>query len=485
MLPPVRGASAAPLKTLTVCDDVREPATLDPQREFSEKNHTLLQQIFEGLVRFDARGRVEPALAVSWKRLSPLRTRFRLRKGVVFQDGEPFDAEAVRFSIARYLDPATGFPGLGFLEPLEKAEVVDDHTVDLVTRSPDGLLFNRLAGFVVMVPPRYVTANGPDALNKRPIGTGPFRFESREPGRSITLARNRRYWRPGRPRVDRLIFCFIPAERQLAALEAGDVDILTELPGSMTLQALERGDIRVLKAPVFLAVAAGINQNNKALADRRVRLAINYAVNRRDMVFYDAGGDARPIATATLEGEEGHAADLRPYPYDPAKARLLLREAGYGAGLRLWLFSNQESARVLRIVARQLADVGIQSRLIIMPDGRVVKALRHADWDLTLAQCPDPMAHSFFIQSILLYSKSPYCLYRDPDYDRRLEKASSIIDATRRREAFERLDRYVYDRALLLPLYQRLRSYGLRKGVSFTPSVTGMPYFLDANASPR
>lgn len=239
--------STASARALTVCDDVQDPLTLDPQKEFSEKNHTLLQQVYEGLVRFDADGRVQPALAVSWERRDALRMRFHLRAGVKFHDGEPFDAEAVRFTIARYLDPKTGFPAPGFIGSLDKAEVIDTLTVDVVTKYPDGLLLNRLAGFILIVPPRYVRENGEEALARAPSGTGPFRFERWERGKGIALARNADYWAAGLPRADRLEFKFIPLDRQLQALKSGEIDIATELPGTQTTEAMRTGYLRVVK----------------------------------------------------------------------------------------------------------------------------------------------------------------------------------------------------------------------------------------------
>src|SRR3989344_5745585 len=164
---------------LVVCDDVMPPLTLDPHKEFAEKNHILLQQIYEGLVRFDAEGRIEPALAVSWTRIDALRMRFKLREGVRFHNGDPFTANSVRFTVERYLDPKTGFPALGFISSLDRAEVVDELTVDLITHYPDGLLLNRLAGFILIVPEEHVRKAGDTALNDAPVGTGPFVFDHR------------------------------------------------------------------------------------------------------------------------------------------------------------------------------------------------------------------------------------------------------------------------------------------------------------------
>lgn len=146
-------APSAGQRTLVVCDDVAAPPTLDPQKQFTEKNHTILQQIFEGLVRFGPAGQIEPALAVSWERLGPAVMRFHLRPDVSFHNGEPFNADSVKYTLERYLDPKTGFPALGFISSVEKVETVDPLTIDIVTKFPDGLLLNRLAGFVLIVPP--------------------------------------------------------------------------------------------------------------------------------------------------------------------------------------------------------------------------------------------------------------------------------------------------------------------------------------------
>ena len=470
----------APAKTLTVCHDTQDPATLDPQKEFSEKNHLILQQIYEPLVRLDAAGKLQPALAESWSRRDPLRMRFTLRAGVVFHDGEPLDAEAVRFTIARYLDPKTGFPARGFLGSIEKAEVVDPLTVDIVTKFPDGILLNRLASFVLIVPPKYVTEQGEGALDRLPVGTGAFKFVSWERGRSITLARNERYWDAGRPKADRLVFRFLPTERQLPALVSGEVDLVTELSGTQTAEAVRSGAASVVKTPTFYALYGSFNSARKPMSDARVRRAINLAVDREALVRYDVLGNGRVNPSVTMEGEEGHAAGLKPYPHDLAQAKRLLREAGYPNGFSIKMAANVQGERTARIVAKQLAEAGVTVEVSSFTAEQIA-AMDKTPFDMTIGGCPDPMAHTFFIQSILLYSKSPFSFARNEDYDKRLEAAVSLLDDGARRRAFEDLDRYLYDEALLVPLYQRIKTYGLRRGVSFTPPVTGMPYFLDAD----
>lgn len=477
-------SSAAPerrIRTLVVCDDVQDPATLDPQKEFSEKNHTLVQQMYEGLVRFGPAGEIIPALATSWRRIDPLTMEFSLRRGVVFHDGEPFDAEAVRFSIERYLRPDTGFPALGFIDSLSRAEVLDAHTVRLVTRYPDGLLLNRLAGFVMVVPPRYVREKGEHALAERPVGTGPFRFVRWEKGNGVFLAANERYWNEGTPKVEALSFRFLPEEKQVDALLAGEIDVLTTLPGTRTLAVQRSSTAYVVKKPTFYTVAGNFNVARGPLANKRVREALNLAIDRKLLVRYDLLGNGVPIATLTLPGESGHNGNLPLYPYDPSRAKRILAEEGYGRGFKLNFLLKVNAARTGRIIAKQLEALGVKMEITPVTDAELFMKLRQREqWDVAMYDCPDPMHHAFFIRSIFLAGGSPFSLATVPGVDERIAAMVQELDPEKQRVASEELDAYIRNEHLALPTYQRVRTYGLRRGVEFTPYVSGMPYFHEA-----
>lgn len=465
-------------QTLVVCDDVSDPLTLDPHRQFSQKNHTLLSQIFEGLVRFDPEGRITPALAVSWERLDPLTVRFHLRDGVRFHDGEPFDAQAVRFTISRYLDPATGFPAVAYVASIASATVVDPLTVDIHTRYPDGLLLNRLAGFVLVVPPAHLAKKGPRALEDQPVGTGPFVFVRWDRGREIVLAANEAYWRPGAPKVRELKFRFLPPERQVQDLLEGKADIVTELPGTYTRKVAGNPRTAVIKKEAFYTVAATLNISSGPLSDLRVRQALNYAIDRDDLIRYDLLGNGRALAGISMAGEEGHDKTLKPYRYDPAMARRLLKDSGLPGPVRLKALVYVQGERAARILSRQLAKVGVEMDVgSVMTDADAIRSIQAGGWDLAIGGIPDPMAHSYFLQSLLLYSRSPYSLHRDPDFDRELEAMVLALDPAEREAKARALDRRIHEQALGLFTYQRVKTYGVSRRVRFTPSVTGMPYF--------
>lgn len=478
LLAALPSAGTAEEKALVVSDDVSDPLTLDPHRQFVQKNHTLLQQLYEGLVRFGPEGRIEPALATSWERLDPLTMRFQLRAGVRFHNGEPFDAEAVRFTLARYLDPATGFPAAGFVASISSVSVEGPLTVDIHTAFPDGLLLNRLAGFILVVPPRLLAEKGPHALETEPVGTGPFRFVRWERGREIVLAASKDYWKAGFPKVPELRFRFLPGERQVEALLKGEVDLVTELPGTMTQRVARNPRTRVLKKETFYTVGATLNTSSGPLADLRVRRALNHAIDRADLIRYDLLGNGRPLASLSMPGEEGHDSSLPVYAFDPARARALLREAGVATPLRLKALVYVQGERAARILARQFQAVGVEMDVSqVMNDAEAVRVIQSVGWDLVIGGVPDPMAHSFFIQSIYLYSRSPYALHHDPAYDRALEEMVATLEPAEREAKARALDRLVHEQALSLFTYQRIKTYGVSRRLRFQPWVTGMPYF--------
>ncbi|HEX4048293.1 MAG TPA: ABC transporter substrate-binding protein [Elusimicrobiota bacterium] len=481
LLAPAARAAQAPPASLVVCDDVQDPSSLDPFQTFSEKTLTLLQQMMEGLLRFDSKGKLEPALAVAWERIDPTTMRFHLRRGVKFHDGEPFDARSVKFSLERYAAPETHYPGAAYMGAISSVAIVDDYTVDVLTRRPDGLLLNRLAAWANIVPVDYYRRVGPEGFSAHPVGTGPFRFESWDKGSRIVLSADPDYWMKGYPKAPGLVFRFIPADKQFQALKSGAVDILTELPGTLTADAVLTGSLKVLKTPSFYTVTGALDADRPPLSDRRVRRALNDAINKEDLIRYDLMGNGHPIATVTMAGEEGHNPGLRPYPYDPQRALRLLKEAGYPAGFTLKTLVKSQSERAAKILRGQLAAVGVHLDLHMVADAEMIKALKGGRWDVFISDCPDPMAHSYFIQSIFLSGDSPYSLGKKPEYDRLLAAMAATLDDAKRRGLAEDLDRYVHDEALLLFTYQRIKTCGVGAGVEFVPSITGMPYFYAAS----
>lgn len=475
--------SAAAPKRVVVCDYDRDPVALDPFFTLSEKKYTLIQQIFEGLVRFDAAGRIVPALAESWEQIDPLRLRFHLRQGVVFHNGEPFDAGSIKYTLDHLLDPSVGAAAGGMLSSIEKVEVVSPYVVDVVTRFPDSVLLRRLAGIIFFVPPAYYQRVGGAVFGKNPVGTGAFELESWETGKQLVLRANKRYWAPGLPRIDQLVFRFIASpEQQVEELLKGSVDIIMDLPGTATLRVGKSRTAGVIKKESLYTVGGHFNTQKPPLNDILVRQAMNYALDKSKFIRYDLLGNGEPVATMSAPGEFGYNEELQPYPFAPAKAKELLKKAGVKLPLTVKTFIVPFVERAAKIAKEQLAAVGIILDIQMMPEGDALAAFKREDWDMGVTTLPSPFVHVAFAQSLLFYSHSPYTLNKDPLFDKMFDEASSAVDPSESERKFRELERFVHEQALGLFLYRRTKTYGVSRKVKFTPYITGMPYFMDAVA---
>ncbi len=463
---------------LRVCDDVRDPVSLNPYKVFDEKSYTVIQQMLEGLLRFDENGKLEFALAERWERISPTIMRFYLRKNVFFHNGEPFNAHAVKFSLEKYINPATGYPGIGFVGSISRAEIVDDYTVDIITLFPDGLLLNRLAAFVLIVPVDYYSRVGDAGFAAHPIGTGPFAFENWEKGSRISLKKNPSHWQRGHLKLDRLEFYFVPVDKQVRMLLTNKLDLITEMPGTMTSTVMEERSKKVMKQKAFWTVGATMNTDTPVLSNPTVRQALNFALDKADLVRYDSFGNGVVLASLSMEGERGHNPELTPYPYNPEKAKKLLAAAGVTLPLRLKTHARVYSERAAKIIAAHLARVGVELEIKTFSDAESLQSLHTEKWDIGLAGLPDPMCDSFFIQSTLFYSKSPFSLMKNPEYDKRLENMLTTLEDDKRELLARELDKYIYENAFGLFTYQKIRTYGMDERVNFVPYISGMPHFF-------
>ncbi|MBL8023640.1 MAG: ABC transporter substrate-binding protein [Elusimicrobia bacterium] len=468
-------------RRIVVCDDNVDPGALDPFFTFSEKKFTLLQQMLEGLVRFDSEANIVPSLAKSWERVSPLRMRFHLRHGVRFHNGEPFNAESVRFTLERSLDPKTGSPLQGFLASIDRIEDVDPYTVDIITKFPDGLLLRRLAGLVLLVPPKDYENKGPSRFAKSPNGTGPFKLKYWSSGKEIVMERNVDYWDSSLPKIDELVMSFLPnVDEQLEGLLDGHVDLMTELPGTYTLKVAEAPNAHIVKKEALYAVGGHFNTAIPPFNDVRVRQAVNYALNKAEFIRYDLLGNGEAVSTVATPGQIGYNKKLIPYPFNLSKAKELLREAGVQLPITIDVFLVPFVERPARIAKKQLEAIGINAVLHVFPDGDAVEEFKKGTWNLGMATFPSPTAHVSFSEGLLFYSKSHFSMHKDPSFDSAFEKAMMILDSKESDLAFQEIERKVHEDALGMFLYRRIKTYAVSQRINFRPYLTGMPHYSDA-----
>ncbi|MDR7543190.1 MAG: ABC transporter substrate-binding protein [Armatimonadota bacterium] len=343
----------------------------------------------ETLTRIDPNGgRVLPHLAESWS-LSPdgKTWTFKLRRGVRFHDGTPFNAEAVKFSIERLLDPGLRGPARPAFTMIERVSPVDDLTVNLVTEGRFSALPAQLAyAPICMNSPTQVRKLG-ERYYTAPMGTGPFRFVHHIRGREVRLEANREYW-GGAPHLDAVLMRPIPeTAARIMALEAGEVDVAYHVPPRDADRLRKNPRFEVLAPPPQRKIFIGMNVLWGPFRDKRVRQALNYAVDKQAIVDRIFLGLARVTDSPVPHTGYGYF-PTRTYEYDPAKARRLLAEAGYPRGFEATLhFAPGRylmDTEVVEAVQAYLAAVGVQMKIIRMEWGAYQAAQRKGPEESTL-----------------------------------------------------------------------------------------------------
>ena len=283
--------------------------------------------IYEPLIFVDNDMNIQPGLAKSWKRVGDYTWRFYLREGIKFHDGTTFDADAVKFNLDKWLDNpmyATFLASRLYIVSKDQIDVVDDYTVDITTIKPLGVLPGRLSNpGVVMVSPNMDEYGKPD-------GTGPFKFEKMIPMQTLEVVRNEQYWGDG-PKLEKLIVktIFDPST-MVMALEAGEVDLIYGVPRAEVSSLESNPYIQVFEKMMPSTQLLRVNAENAPLSDTRVRKAVNYAINKEDIVEYILEGIGQPAKGFVSPVISWSADDdLEGYPYNPAKAEELLADAGW------------------------------------------------------------------------------------------------------------------------------------------------------------
>ncbi|MBC7221553.1 ABC transporter substrate-binding protein [Candidatus Bipolaricaulota bacterium] len=362
-----------------------EPPSLDPTTNAAAVIRLLLQNnLYETLVRVDERGTICPLLARSWSISEDGKTlTFYLQEGVLFHSGEPCDAWAIRRSFLRAMDPARGHVHPEYFQDIEEIEVVDPLTVRFVLKNPDASFLTLLAlGDSVIVPDH-------DDLAQNPIGTGPFRFARWERGYALRLMRNPDYWDPARPKLSAVTFRFIADPvAQVAALRAGDVDVLVEVTPEIAASLRNDPAFTVISGPQELVQIIAINKTRTPFSDLLVRQALALAVDRAQLIELVAMGFSSPVGSHLAPGSLYYADMTWIYPHDQAKARELLAQAGYPQGFNatLTLPANYPfHVRTGEVLAAQLAQVGIRLNLELVDwPTWLDRVYAQGDFDLTV-----------------------------------------------------------------------------------------------------
>lgn len=452
-------------------------ATLDPQLQGNMVNMNVLINIFDTLVTRDANMELAPGLATSWKPISQTTWEFKLRKGVTFHNGEPFNAESVKFSIERLLDPKTNSP-IVELKTVSRVDIVDNYTVRIITSEPDPLLPAKMVLFGgCIVPKDYISKSGDAKFASQPIGTGPYQFVKWIRDDRVVLKANPSYWR-GKPAYDQLEFRAIPnANDRVAALLTGEADIVANVPVDVVPQIQADKDCKVLSVPGLRVFYVGLDSRTGPTADKRVRQAMNMAVDVPAIIENILGGHALQIATPVGQGMFGFDPSIKPYPCDPTRAKQLLAEAGYPNGFSIDFAHPSgiymKDYEVAMAIVGQMAKVGIKLNPVTYEWGVFLDKYRMDQLPAALfmgnfawTMDADNSVH-FLFRTGQMYSR-----YSNKRVDELIDLESTTLDVAKRKGAFSEMLRILYDDAPWIFLYQANELYGMRKDIEWEPLMS-------------
>jgi len=427
-------------------------------------------QIYEALVETDLKVAEAPTklrgqLAESWD-ISDDGTvyTFKLRQGVKFHDGTPFNAEAVKYNFDRFLDPkapqysetANAYFGfIGFTSAIKSVEVVDEYTVKVTLNSANyewlRMGMEDCPQFYI-ISPKAIETYGDEGLPLHPTGTGPFKFVEREPGVKIELTRNDDYWGE-KAKLDRVIFREIedPATR-MNAFRAGEISVIQDPVWEETQDLVDEGNILTINENTPTLWYVTLNMKYPAFKDPRIRQAINYAIDRESIAKEVLHGFGRPAYGMLNAGTYAHDRDYVSYPYDPEKAKALLKEAGAENLVVTFDLPKYGFSEVIeKWIQRDLKKVGIEVKLNIMEwlaylDKWNAGMLEDVGMDDIIwgEQTPIFTAQSYRCdrQPPNGWNQGWYC---NPDMDKLFAEAEVTRDEAKRAELYQQADKWIME----------------------------------------
>lgn len=457
--------------------------TMDPHMHRNRPTQNVVHTVFESLVNQDNELNPVPELATEWEQVDDLTWRFHLREDVTFHNGEEFDAEDVKFSIERILDPEQVSPRASMLEVIESVEVEDDLTVLITTTAPAPTLLSGLAVNEI-VPSEYVTEVGDEEFAASPVGTGPFVFDSWTPNEAVNLSANPDYW-GGEPSVDTLIFRPIPeVSSRMAALQAGDAQIVAEIPADLTGQ-LGSGTEAVGVSGTRIFFLA-MNVTVPPFDDHAVRVAANQAVDKDTLVSALYEDRARVLNQPAFPEMVGYTDEVQGYDFDLEAATAVLE----GVEGTVEVDSTEATRMLAEAVAGQLQAAGLAAEVNVLEEQAFLDRIESgsstayiSSWGVAEGDADVILARHFWSPS---RDGAFYTGYTNEELDELISAGRSTTDQAEREELYAEAMQIVVDDAPWVPLLNPEEIYGVSSSVQgWEPSPIGRFNVADVTVSPH
>lgn len=463
---------------------------VDPHTHVRTWHESMMRNCYECLVQMSKDlESIEPQLAVSWERIDDLTMQFKLREGVKFHNGEDFDAEAVKFSIDRVLDPETGAP-VRDTYPLKSPEVVDKYTINIITERPTPHLLRLMSGFhTTIVPPKFATEKGLEGMATEASGTGPYRIVDYTPAEEVVFEANEAYWGGG-PEVKRVVINFAgEASTRVAALLAGEIDVTHALPPIDIPRIEDNPSALVRTVPGNRIVHYTLGQKHPELQKPKVRLAMNYASNMDGIIESVLEGHGYRRATMLNPWHFGYHPDLEPHPYDMDRAKALIDEADVAdPNIPMVITEGRVplDKEVGEALAGQLEQLGFNVNLQVIEIGSYYTRGNAEEFVGNLCfQSWGNWVHDAHISLHTLYHSEQWFNntwiggYKNAEFDQLVEQAAVELDPERREQLYYQAQEVIYEDPPAIFAYAIEDIYGLSDRIVWEPRSDEMIWFKE------
>ena len=440
--------------------------TLDPADHYSISSTFVLRHVFDTLIDVTNDSRFVPALAESWEAVNDTTWHFRLRKGVRFHDGTPFNADSVVYTLKRVRDNTKLIKAFVY-QDLDQVAKDGEYGVKITTKRPFGSLPSHLT-MLGMVPP--TAAGKEDSFFQKPVGTGPFKFVTWTRGETITLAANAEYWKSGTPKIEKATFRFVPElSTRAAGLRAGEFQVIDRVPPDMAQTLRGSPGVKVLNV-LGVEVQQWLFQLAKAPDDRMtLRKAISLGIDRAAIIKSLLLGSGRAAVCPIPPGLIGHV-NLGVKPYDPGKAKFLLRQAGYsGQPLEFVLMKDlyPKQLEIAQAVEGMLTEVGVKLEIKNLEIATARQLRTAGSYDLFFSGWAH-MPHDpdwYFGQWFTKAGAEKLSRYNNPKVEQLIVDAR-VPDPKLRQQRYEDLQRILWnDEEPTIWPYYSTAIYGIRDNV--------------------
>lgn len=445
------------------------------------------EKIYDALTERDASGAVVPSVATSWETESDTEWIFHLQEGIKFTDGEELNADAVVYTWKVLSEGETGWGNINdLLTVIKDVEKVDEYSVRITTLMPFGNLPLRLTMFRVL-PPNYVDEVGYEGLREQPLGSGPYTYVDFALGEYYTFEANPNHWR-GAPAIDEITYVQIPdASARIMALEAGDVDLITDVPINQIEQLKSNPEFKVEAVPSTFCYFAQFNTfTNEALQDVRVRRALTMGVDVDQIIETVFEGYATKLATPICSSAyDFFDESIEREPYDPDAARKLLEEAGYADGLTLDLVINPATFGLVdtaQIISSQLGEIGVTVNVVEKESGIIRQEYAtHEVGDIVITGTGGTQGDCGLVTNIAFSPTGRYSTWSTTELDDLRKRCESSVDPEEQAKLYSELQQMAKDLCPAIPLWQSYNIYAYDADLQgWTPYANSLTIMRDA-----